>query len=191
MTLPDPNLVPISPDQVAEQRALSPEEEARLLLETFGLPAVSFKAPRKQNANLKAPKKPSPSGIFGDLLPPAPINPRFVWTAVAVEFHHQTIVCTCAREYLVPMEPMCVWTRPHGEQRVTNRRFPRNYHELGLPTSTVAHPPARVNGCPECLKAVPQEVGDSPLGDDPTPLATPFAAPLDTTSVEDINDLLP
>ena len=186
MSLPDPNLVPITPDDL-KSAPLTPEQEAALLLETFGIPKVAFKAPRKQNANLKPKTKQSAASLLGDLLPPAPVNPRFVWTAVAIEFPIAHVTCLCGREYFVPMEPMCVWTRPHGDQRITNRRFPKDHHKL--PSSQVVRTGEKLTGCFECGVARPTDIGNSPLGEEPTAVATTFIA--EPTTLEDINDLLP
>ncbi len=185
MSLPDPNLVPITPDDL-KSAPLTPEQEAAILLETFGIPKTAFKAPRKQNANLKPRTKQTAASLLGDLLPPAPINPRFVWTAVAIHFPLASVICQCGREYLTPMEPMCVWTRPHGNQSVTNRRFPKEHAHL--PKHQVVLATERVTGCFECMVARPTDIGTSPLGEEPTAVPTTFRA--DPTTLEDINDLL-
>lgn len=187
MNLPDPTKLPISPND-----ALSVEDETRMLMETFGLPEKKLKmpAPRKQSANLKTPRPRSTgsASVFGDLLVPPPVNPRFVWKAVAIEFHVAVTTCQCKRSYSTPMPAMCVWERPHGNQRVTNRRFPRDYQ--GLPSSTIVHEEQRINGCHECLTVTPTEFGESPLGDDPAPLAVPTPLTIDPTELDEIKDLL-
>lgn len=157
---------------------LTPEQEAALLLETFGIAAkpTKFKAPRKGTANLK-PSPKNLTNIFGDLLPPPPVNPRMVWTAVEVQFPQVNTKCACGAISIMSLPPMCKWTRPHMDQAITNRRFPVEWEKL--PREMVVIEERHINGCGECLMVVGPELGTTPLGD---PLPTPQALPESTAS---------
>lgn len=128
---------------------------------------LKFGGPRSTNANLKR-RAPTAQSILGDLIPAAPVNPAYKWTATRIEFHVATVKCACGHFFHVPNEPLCRWERPHQNQAVSNRRFPADWQSL--PKRVIsADAPTLVTGCMVCLTLTPAEISTGPLTEAPLP----------------------
>lgn len=165
---------PILPQALTGQASKTFDEQVTDVLADLlaDLPAKKMKmpAPPKRNQNMKTSKAQAVD-LLADLIPRAPVNPAYVWTAEEIVITLITHRCTCGISHSVPCPAMVRWTRPYGKQSITNRRFPREWEHL--PRRVESGPDTLLNGCHICMAFAPTEIGESPLGPDDTDTRRP------------------